>query len=460
MIGLLTAILAVSSLMSCKNSSQEQPVKKVVIYGTISNYEQDTLFMDDYTSNYKYLEANTHKIPLNKNNEFSYTFTLEEPRYFKISRTYLYLSPGDSLEMKLDTGSRADAIFKGQGADANNYLRSLPYPKGGSFFGELRDRDLKLKSKEEMVGTFKPILDEKLTQVQELTNVSNTFKELETARLYLEYANTLESSGYLYYSDYYQKKITEDEMNAKIADAETYLTPYIVETYKKIDYNNVDYLQFEVFQGSIFTLNNDEYITKNNLTPLNNELKDYIRASNLKYAFTRQGYTKEFLDYYNEEIVKIKEKKYIGGLTKELDKYKLLKPGSPAPQITFTNLKGEEIPLSTFHGKVVVIDLWATWCGPCMVEKPYYEALVEKYKDNDNIVLLAVSIDTHKVWTNYFTKEKEKGIQLHINRSDLAAYQIYSIPRFFVIDKDQNIVDVYAPLPSTGKLEEMFKEIL
>lgn len=66
MIGLLTAILAVSSLMSCKNSSQEQPVKKVVIYGTISNYEQDTLFMDDYTSNYKYLEANTHKIPLNK----------------------------------------------------------------------------------------------------------------------------------------------------------------------------------------------------------------------------------------------------------------------------------------------------------------------------------------------------------------------------------------------------------
>lgn len=118
-----------------------------------------------------------------------------------------------------------------------------------------------------------------------------------------------------------------------------------------------------MFQGSIFTLNNDEYITKNNLTPLNNELKDYIRASNLKYAFTRQGYTKEFLDYYNEEIVKIKEKKYIGSLTKELDKYKLLKPGSPAPQITFTNLKGEEIPLSTFHGKVVVIDLWATWCG-------------------------------------------------------------------------------------------------
>lgn len=94
--------------------------------------------MVDYTSNYKYLEANTHKIPLNKNNEFSYTFTLEEPRYFKISRTYLYLSPGDSLEMKLDTGSRADAIFKGQGADANNYLRSLPYPKWRkSFSGEL-----------------------------------------------------------------------------------------------------------------------------------------------------------------------------------------------------------------------------------------------------------------------------------------------------------------------------------
>lgn len=59
------------------------------------------------------------------------------------------------------------------------------------------------------------------------------FKELETARLYLEYANTLESSGYLYYSDYYQKKITEDEMNAKIADAEPILPHTLSKLTKK-----------------------------------------------------------------------------------------------------------------------------------------------------------------------------------------------------------------------------------
>lgn len=77
------------------------------------------------------------------------------------------------------------------------------------------------------------------------------------------------------------------------------------------------------------------------------------------------------------------------------------------------------------------------------------------------IVLLAVSIGyTQSLEPTTLRKKKKKEYSFISIASDLAAYQIYSIPRFFVIDKDQNIVDVYAPLPSTGKLEEMFKEIL
>ncbi|MCK0131245.1 hypothetical protein MWU59_06965 [Flavobacteriaceae bacterium F08102] len=94
-----------------------------------------------------------------------------------------------------------------------------------------------------------------------------------------------------------------------------------------------------------------------------------------------------------------------------------------------------------------------------MKEKPAYEILVKKYADNENIAMLSVSIDTKKVWQNYYTKETPIGLQLQIDKSELAAYQVVSIPRIFVFDKEQKIVDVFAPRPSSGELEELLTSI-
>jgi len=60
-----------------------------------------------------------------------------------------------------------------------------------------------------------------------------------------------------------------------------------------------------------------------------------------------------------------------------------------------------------------------------------------------------------KVWKNYFEKNEIAGNQLQINRSQLANYKVAGIPRFFVIDMNFKIVDVFAPLPSSGDLENL-----
>lgn len=67
--------------------------------------------------------------------------------------------------------------------------------------------------------------------------------------------------------------------------------------------------------------------------------------------------------------------------------------GRPAPEFQLRNLRGEEITLSSLRGRVVLINFWATWCGPCRAEMPSMEALYGSHK-RDDFEVLAVSIDT------------------------------------------------------------------
>ncbi len=123
----LSALLFV--VYSCSSN------KTATIKGNINNYEQDVLYMENYTSANALFKEEIHEIKLKGKKEFDYTFNIDKPAYYKIGRTYLYLSPGDNITMTIDTRSRVNGIFEGKGAEANCYLTNLPYPKGGSFWG-------------------------------------------------------------------------------------------------------------------------------------------------------------------------------------------------------------------------------------------------------------------------------------------------------------------------------------
>jgi thiol-disulfide isomerase/thioredoxin len=110
--------------------------------------------------------------------------------------------------------------------------------------------------------------------------------------------------------------------------------------------------------------------------------------------------------------------------------------GSPAPELELPALSGELMRLSAFKGKVVVLDIWATWCGPCREMIPHERLMVERLKDRP-FALVSISVDEKKeTLTNFLDKEKmpwthlwngsEGGI---INRWDVTYY-----PTIYVID--------------------------
>lgn len=146
------------------------------------------------------------------------------------------------------------------------------------------------------------------------------------------------------------------------------------------------------------------------------------------------------------------------------------KKGTPSPKfVNYENFKGGKTSLDNFKGKYVYIDIWATWCAPCINEIPALQAL-EKEFHGKNIEFVSISVDnidgkrgSKADWKKMVSEKNLGGTQLFADKdfqSDfILAYEINAIPRFILIDPNGNIVDFDAPRPSDPKLKTLLKSL-
>ena len=115
----------------------------------------------------------------------------------------------------------------------------------------------------------------------------------------------------------------------------------------------------------------------------------------------------------------------------------MLKEGSAAPDFNLPVLGGGEISMSALKGKVVVVNFWATWCPPCLVEMPVLNELHGAYKDQ-GVEVLGLSLDEEGLSITQPFVEK-LGVTYPILESDRKTYQAYgnvlTIPHTFVVDR-------------------------
>lgn len=117
--------------------------------------------------------------------------------------------------------------------------------------------------------------------------------------------------------------------------------------------------------------------------------------------------------------------------------------GKMAADFKLPGLDGQTISLSSLRGKVVFLNVWATWCPPCREEMPSIEALYEKFKDDKDFVVLAVSQDSdgRAPVASYVEKHGLKfDVLLDPENRVGEAYDVSGIPETFIIDQHGRIV--------------------
>jgi thiol-disulfide isomerase/thioredoxin len=124
---------------------------------------------------------------------------------------------------------------------------------------------------------------------------------------------------------------------------------------------------------------------------------------------------------------------------------KSLVPESPFPEFSVQDLEGKPLSLAAMKGKVVLIDFWATWCGPCVAELPHVLKAYEKHRAQ-GFEIIGISLDKEKdQLTSFLTREKMTWAQ-HLDGEDpdtsLAfKYGIKSIPATFLLDREGKIIE-------------------
>ena len=116
-----------------------------------------------------------------------------------------------------------------------------------------------------------------------------------------------------------------------------------------------------------------------------------------------------------------------------------VKKGTPAPEISLPDISGQTVSLSSLKGTVVLIDFWASWCGPCRKNNPNLLALYEKFKDK-GFEILGVSVDKNNSdWKSAIAKDGLSWKQVIDNtgwNSQITIdYGVEAIPASFLIDK-------------------------
>jgi cytochrome c biogenesis protein CcmG/thiol:disulfide interchange protein DsbE len=133
-----------------------------------------------------------------------------------------------------------------------------------------------------------------------------------------------------------------------------------------------------------------------------------------------------------------------------------------APEFALKDANGKVVHLADYRGKVVLLDFWATWCGPCTIEIPWFTEFQRKYKDR-GFEVLGVSMDEDgwKAITPFVTQKKVNyRIVLGDDKTGDQYGGLEALPTTFVIDRDGRIAAVHVGLAGKKDFEDAIETLL
>lgn len=424
------------SVISVTIATAQKSDNWVNLEGTLKNFSNAVQV--EGISEFEYLLPVTNNLMIipDSSGRFSIQFKIASPNYFRIGRNILYLTRGDSLKVFIDFNDPTVATFSGRGRSANMYLRNTPFPKAGSFIAG--GANVKPTPKATIDGILQ-MAEHRKKELKKLKGVSAEFKKLEAVRIKADVINSLKDGEFY---TLYMLKLKGDTAQNYLVKYKKLAAPVKV-AYSE-NFVNASFMKVEVYRGIANELAGGNAKDRQ-------QIEDWYKASQLVDSM-QQTNDKHQLKRFQLQIAEIKTVAYRKASEEMLHNLLQFGKGDFAADFNAKDINGNEVRLSSMKGKTIYVDLWATWCGPCMEEMPHFEDLKENYKKNPAIVFVSLSIDDDiSLWHKSVSARKAEGYQWNINRNKLEAYNIVGIPRVLIINKNFKIADMNGPLPSSQK---------
>ncbi len=447
----LVLYISLTILLSCTNSKKE--IDYVVFSGTIEGENIDSLQL--INKNHKPIKT----ISLSADNSFKDTLFIPNGYYFLgdwNTTKQLYLRHSFNLVAKIVYHEKETTLsFKGIGANENNYL----YQKKEFDTNFINYRDYLSLNEEDFLK-----LSDSIHIIK--TNFFNTYKNLDKDFNLCE-TFIIENDRVKLLNRYRQGRGSIIGKNDfQVSDNFLYNFNSSFLSNEKL-LMHPDYLSYvDSFVG--FKLYKNKYEWNNFLASLeiidteinNQKIKDELAYNTMKFAINR---TRNFDEVYNKYMSIEKNEDYRNEIEKTYLNLKKISKGTISPTFELYDVNNRIVTLESLKGKLVYIDIWGTWCVPCIQEIPSLKKIEKEFRNKD---IHFVSICTNDKKENFekFVNDKElSGIQLFAPDSNISFfkdYQLKTFPRFILIDKEGKIIDANAFKPSDPKLKELILEEL
>lgn len=134
-----------------------------------------------------------------------------------------------------------------------------------------------------------------------------------------------------------------------------------------------------------------------------------------------------------------------------------------AMQYTIGGINGDKLDLKSLRGKVVVLDFWATWCGPCRIQYPMYEKVKESFRGRDDVVFLGINTDENRDAVKPFLQEQKWNKAVYFEDGLSALLKVSSIPSTMIFDRKGEMaarLNGFVPERFVEMLTERIREVL
>ncbi len=355
----------------------------------------------------------------------------------------LYCRPGDDLEIDIQGANLyTKTSFSGKGSAENNYL--LKSTIKFDHINEGLERNKKDANPQVFKDWLNSVRQEKLDFFYQYTREHTLNPDfLAYAEAGINYWYAFNLMNYLYEHPFlngmpypmevnpvYFDFMSEISVNNDAALPNKYFFNYIQEfiAYQNRQVANKDKDRYALAE---------EYLTGDTkeffqafLLALKTKTKDKAGLSHQIAAFSKTAANPLYVEYIKEAYLDVKG----------------IREGMKAPGFELLDQTGKKVNLADYKGKVVLLDFWATWCGPCLDLLPVHKDLKERFKDK-NVKFVYVSMDNSSVlWKNFITKKRLAGDHLISGeamgmKSPIAIdYKIEYLPFTLLLDTDGTIV--------------------